>query len=103
MEIPHTTNPPAPPRVESPGVRHLISSWHTARGGLIFAGLAAVAGGMAIGWNWLTAIGVVPLILSLAPCAAMCALGLCVVARASSRGSYQGSAMKTPSTPATKD
>ena len=29
-------------------------------------------------WSWLIAIGVAPLLLSAAPCAAMCALGLCM-------------------------
>lgn len=29
-------------------------------------------------WSWLIAIGVPPLLLSVAPCAAMCALGLCM-------------------------
>ncbi|SFP84338.1 hypothetical protein SAMN04488047_11435 [Tranquillimonas alkanivorans] len=40
--------------------------------------LAVVGGGAALNWGWLTAIGAAPLILSLAPCAAMCALGLCM-------------------------
>ncbi len=29
-------------------------------------------------WSWLAAIGVAPLLLGVAPCAAMCALGLCM-------------------------
>ena len=29
-------------------------------------------------WSWLVVLGVAPLLLSLAPCAAMCALGLCM-------------------------
>jgi len=45
--------------------------------------LAAVAVGVialatAWQWSWLVAIGVAPLLLSVAPCAAMCALGLCM-------------------------
>lgn len=45
---------------------------------LIGIGLAAVGAGVALNWGWLTAIGVAPVLLSVAPCAAMCALGLCM-------------------------
>lgn len=34
--------------------------------------------GAALNWSWLVAVGIAPLLLSLAPCAAMCALGLCM-------------------------
>jgi hypothetical protein len=34
--------------------------------------------GLALNWSWLVAIGVAPLLVALAPCAAMCALGLCM-------------------------
>lgn len=47
------------------------------RRGLAVLGLAVVAAGLAWQWTWLTAIGVAPILVSLAPCAAMCALGLC--------------------------
>ncbi|WP_334061216.1 hypothetical protein [Limimaricola cinnabarinus] len=47
------------------------------RGWMVLA-LAVIGAGMALNWGWLTAIGAAPLILSLAPCAAMCALGLCM-------------------------
>lgn len=39
--------------------------------------VAGVAGGLYQGWASLAAAGLAPLILGLAPCAAMCALGLC--------------------------
>lgn len=60
-------------------VATILRHWLTGRRGLIIAGLAIVAGGLALGWNWLTAIGVAPIILSLAPCAAMCAVGACAM------------------------
>ena len=44
-------------------------------GGIILLLLAA---GFAWQWSWLVAIGVAPLLVSFAPCAAMCALGLCM-------------------------
>jgi hypothetical protein len=45
-------------------------------GGAVIGGLAALVSGLFLGWPWLTAIGVAPLLVSLAPCIAMCALGL---------------------------
>lgn len=41
-------------------------------------GLALIGGGLAWQWSWLVAIGVAPLLVSAAPCVAMCALGLCM-------------------------
>jgi hypothetical protein len=45
---------------------------------LMLTGFAAIGGGAALNWDWLTAVGAAPLILSLAPCVAMCALGPCM-------------------------
>jgi hypothetical protein len=58
--------------------------WLSGRRGLVIAGIAIVAAGLALGWNWLSAIGVAPIILSLAPCAAMCAPGACGMMRGNS-------------------
>jgi hypothetical protein len=44
---------------------------------LILLTVAAGAAGLALNWSWLVAVGIAPLLLALAPCAAMCALGLC--------------------------
>ena len=43
---------------------------------LAIAGVAIVAGA-ALNWSWLVATGIAPLLITLAPCAVMCALGLC--------------------------
>jgi len=48
------------------------------RRGLILASVAAVGAALAFNWSWLVAVGVAPLLLAVAPCAAMCALGLCM-------------------------
>ncbi|MEP0315606.1 MULTISPECIES: hypothetical protein [Alphaproteobacteria] len=48
------------------------------RRGLLILAAVAVAGGLAFNWSWLAAVGAAPLILALAPCAVMCALGLCM-------------------------
>lgn len=37
-----------------------------------------IVGGIASNWGWLVAIGLAPVLISLLPCAAMCALGLCM-------------------------
>lgn len=53
---------------------------HLARYPLVIgtAALGGVAGAAAWQWSWLAAIGVAPVLVSLAPCAAMCGLGLCL-------------------------
>lgn len=44
--------------------------------GLVGLGVIGVAA--AWQWSWLVAIGAAPVLLSIAPCAAMCGLGLCM-------------------------
>lgn len=46
--------------------------------GLILAAVAIAAAGVALNWSWLVAAGIAPLLLSVLPCVAMCALGLCM-------------------------
>ncbi len=46
--------------------------------GLILLTVVALGVGAALNWSWLVAIGVAPFLLAFAPCAAMCALGLCM-------------------------
>lgn len=53
-----------------------LPHWAT-RNRLMMAGGAVVVGGMVLNWGWLTAIGVAPVLLAVAPCGIMCALGLC--------------------------
>ena len=61
-----------------------IRHWLTGRRGLVIGGIAVVGTGLALGWNWLTAIGAAPIILALAPCAAMCAVGACAMMKGNS-------------------
>jgi hypothetical protein len=52
--------------------------WLRGRNGVIaLIGLALVIGA-AVNWSWLLAVGIVPFLITLLPCAAMCALGLCM-------------------------
>ena len=46
--------------------------------GLIVLAVGIVVAGAALGWDWLVAVGVAPILLAALPCAAMCALGLCM-------------------------
>ena len=46
------------------------------RRGLILSAMALIGAGLWLNWGWVAAIGAAPLILAVAPCAAMCGLGL---------------------------
>lgn len=48
------------------------------RRGVILIALVVTGLGMALNWSWLAAVGAALIILALAPCAAMCGLGLCM-------------------------
>ncbi|MCT9000336.1 hypothetical protein [Chelativorans intermedius] len=48
------------------------------RRGVIVAAIAVGAPALWLGWPWLVVAGVAPVLLALAPCAIMCALGLCM-------------------------
>ncbi len=48
------------------------------RTGKILIGGSLIAGGMFFGWDWLVAAGLAPVVLGILPCAAMCAVGLCM-------------------------
>ena len=60
---------------------HVARSWMRDRRIVAAAGLAVAGSGVALGWDWLTAIGIAPLIVSAAPCFLMCFLGLCMMGR----------------------
>lgn len=71
-----TTSPPALRRPFS--MAGLVSIAGLGRDQIVF-GAAALAVTVAAGqWNWLIAIGVAPLLVSIAPCAVMYAVGICM-------------------------
>lgn len=72
---------PAPVAGGNPSLR-LRPRW------LMVAGVVATGTGIALNWNWLAAAGFTPFLLGVLPCAALCALGLC---------------MKVPPSPQTSD
>ena len=45
---------------------------------LLVVAAAMIALGMWFNWGWLVSAGIAPIIISILPCAAMCALGLCM-------------------------
>lgn len=70
-----TTRPPAVWRTSATELARSILRSPRA---LLAIGALAIAGGVAANWSWMVAIGAAPVILGLLPCAAMCALGLCM-------------------------
>ena len=72
--------------------RHYLSG----RRGWIALAIVAIGGGLVLNWSWLVAIGVAPFLITLLPCAAMCALGLCM-----HRGA-KGSCHSSPQEPSTR-
>lgn len=54
---------------------------------LVGIALGVIGAGLTWQWSWLVAIGIAPLLVSVAPCVAMCALGLCMGFRGSSAAS----------------
>lgn len=75
---PSTTSVAPPP---GQGVLNVLRPWLSDRRVLILAAVALAVGGIALGWNWVVALGLAPLILAFAPCAIMCALGLCMMGK----------------------
>lgn len=70
-------------------------SYFGSRRGLIVLALAALASGVALNWSWLVAAGVAPILLAVAPCAVMCALGLCM-SKMTGRSCSTESSIKRP-------
>lgn len=68
------------------------------RRALLIMGGIVLAAGLAFNWSWLAAIGVAPLLLSVLPCVAMCALGLCMN-KMTGRSCSTDSAAKTAADP----
>ena len=70
-------------------ILHSIRDRLGGRRGLLIGGAVLAAAGLAFGWSWLTAIGLAPILIGLAPCLAMCALGLCMRRMTAAPGAVQ--------------
>jgi hypothetical protein len=64
---------------------------------IIVLATVAIVVGVALNWSWLVAAGIAPLLLSVLPCVAMCALGLCM-SRMTGRSCSSSTNVPTPST-----
>lgn len=73
VETAKTSGTPADANLLDRARRHFGS-----RRGLILLTVGIIGTGLALNWSWLVAVGVAPMLLAFAPCAAMCALGLCM-------------------------
>jgi hypothetical protein len=70
----------------------------SSRRGIIVLATVAVVAGLTFNWSWLVAAGVAPILLSLLPCAVMCALGLCMT-----RMGGRSCSADTPAPPASRE
>lgn len=68
--------------------------WLRGSRGIMLGAVALGIGGAALGWPWLVALGIAPILLSLAPCAVMCALGLCMMGKGSNSTASQDATTK---------
>ena len=72
------------------------SGWQNPRNLLIGVALAGGAGALVLGWDWLVAAGAASIIVAVAPCLVMCALGLCMNRMTKSDPSAAGTPPATP-------
>ena len=89
-------SPSVPANSLRPSVFGAAGRYLGGRRGLIALAAAALILGTILGWSWLVAIGVAPLLLGLLPCAAMCALGLCMNRMSHHSGPGQKTAGESP-------
>jgi len=73
-----TSTEPTQARQALQGTQSFVRSTLVGRRGLIAAGVVIAVAGLAFNWSFLVAAGIAPALVSLLPCAAMCALGLCM-------------------------
>lgn len=71
------------------GLTDRLPAWARNRWAVVLGVFALGGAGLALGWPWLVAVGLAPVALALLPCAAMCALGLCMT------GSKEGKSCHT--------
>jgi len=70
-----------------------------ARNVLIIAALVGGGAALFFGWDWLVAAGVAGLVISVAPCLAMCALGVCASRMTRKDGSQAPNPISPVNTP----
>jgi hypothetical protein len=92
-----------PPETISPTEPSLLREWLNAlrywlrgRNGVIALVVLTVVIGGALNWSWLVAVGIAPLLITVLPCAAMCALGLCMHRMSGGSCSSETRSVETP-------
>ena len=89
--------PSSATRAASAALRSLLGS---RRRQLLLAAIVLTLG-LALKWNWLVAVGIAPVILSVLPCVVMCALGLCMMRMGSGPSGSPSPSADAPSTTTT--
>lgn len=70
---------PATNRADSStGLLAALRRFLGSRRGILVLAAITVGAGLALGWGWLVAAGLAPVVLALLPCLVMCGLGLCM-------------------------
>ena len=79
---------PAKPdeRALASGVLSAVRYYVGTRTGIVAAAAVVIGAGAWFNWGWLVAVGIAPLVVNVLPCAAMCALGLCMSGKNKSAG-----------------
>src|SRR4051812_13585909 len=85
------------------GLSHAGRYYLSSPRGLLVLGGTVVAAGPALSWSWLVSAGVAPVLLSVLPCAVMCALGLCMNRFVGSSCSVEKDTVDRETLPATPD
>ena len=94
-----TAQVPAMNQTSARGLGQMARRYLTGWRGLAVVASVATAAGSALNWSWLVAAGVAPFLLSVLPCLAMCALGLCMHRGAGRSCSAENTSSKTTDTP----
>jgi hypothetical protein len=83
---------PSTRRASSGRVARVLRS----RAGIIALAAVAVGVGLWLGWGWLVAAGLAPFVISVLPCLAMCAIGVCAMGRGGRSCASEGAAATSP-------
>jgi len=58
---------------------HVLHKYLSIRWVLLAIGTLVLIVSASLNWGWLVAAGIVPILIAAAPCAVMCAVGLCAM------------------------
>ncbi len=78
------------PSLPSRGLGRFVPDWLRGSRGLMLGAIVVVSAGLAFGWPAVVALGIAPIVLALLPCAAMCALGMCMSGKGRQAAGPQG-------------